>query len=81
MSTTVTTLTRATILANPVGLLTTSIGLVVILSLVVLLVLEVLLRAHGGEESRRWRQGLWVASLPLLIAAGTIFAARLLSLL
>ena len=59
----------------------TTVGLVSVLALVILLAEREIVRAYGGSGSRRWIHGLDVAVLPLLVSFATIVLLRLVELL
>lgn len=80
MTGTVTTVTRSIIESTPYGTLSTTVGLVAILLLVVLLVQQELLRSAGTPRTRPGERALTIAIAPLLLASAVIMAVRLASL-
>lgn len=81
MTATVTAVTRMTILMQPYGLLSASLGLIVILLLLALLVEKELRRAIGGSRVQMWLEALDIAIIPLVLAAGLIMFLRLINLI
>ena len=80
MSATVTAVTRAIIRSSNYGTLSTTVGLVAILLLVVLLVQKEILRAADTPQARAGGQLLNIAIAPLLLASAVIVTMRLASI-
>lgn len=76
MTSTVTQVTRDTILSTPYEVLSATIGVATILLLIVLLVEQELMRAVGGLRSEAGRKGLTIAIVPLLLSFALIMVAR-----
>ena len=77
MTSTVTELTITTIQSNTYETLSTSLGLIVILLLIVLLVQKEFIRAIGGPRSQTWMQALNIAIIPLLLTFGLTVVMRI----
>lgn len=69
------------LLSTDYDAISTTVGLIAVIALLVLLVEREVVRAHGGQQLRRWIHGLDVAVFPLLAAFGTIMLLRLIQLL
>ena len=80
MTSTVTVVTRMLILSSTYESLSTSLGAIVILLLIVLLVQKELLRARSGSHVRKWMRALNIAIAPLLLTFGIIVIMRLINL-
>ena len=80
MTLTVTEVTRLFILSNTYESLSTSLGAIVILLLIVLLIQKELIRARGGLHARKWMRALDIAIAPLLLAFLVIVILRLINL-
>ncbi len=80
MTSTVTETTEKAILFSTHEALSTSVGLVVVLLLVVLLVQKEVVRASGTARSRAWMRALDIAIVPLLMAFALIIGERIADL-
>jgi len=74
-----TEVTIITVLSNTYESLSTTLGLIVSLLLIVLLVQKELIRALGGSRSRAWMRALDKAIVPLLLMFGLIMILRLVN--
>jgi hypothetical protein len=81
MTSTVTQVTIATIASSTDETLSTTLGAIVILLLIVLLFQKELARALGGPRSRTRMQVLDIAIIPLLLAFALIVVMRFVDLL
>jgi len=80
MDATVTQATLTIIHSQTYEMLSTSVGLVAILLLVVFLIEKEIGRAWAGTRRRVWLQTLDIAIVPLLLACGVIIVLRFLDL-
>jgi hypothetical protein len=69
------------LLSTDYDAISTTVGLIAVIALLVLLVEREAVRAYGGHQLQRWIHGLDVAVFPLLAAFGTIMLLRLIQLL
>ncbi len=81
MTSTVTMVTRTTILLNSYGPLSGGVGLIVIVLLIVLLVEKELMRSVGGSHSQAWMRALNIAIAPLVLACGLTIILRAINLI
>ncbi len=81
MSSTLTQITFAAMIAHAYDTLATVFGVIIVLLLIVLLVQKEALRAWGGARAERWARALNVAIIPLLFAFAVIILMRLAALL
>ena len=81
MTSTVTQITQATILLNPYGPLSDSLGLIAIVLLIVLLIEKELVRSVGGPHLQAWMRALNIAIAPLVLACGLIIVLRVINLI
>lgn len=81
MSATVTAVTINTITANTYDVLSSSVGLVAIVLLLILLIQQEIGRAFGAQSGQTWVRTLRIATVPLLLAVGVVMALRFAQLL
>ena len=81
MTATVTEITRATIASSTFNALSTTVGVVAIILLILLLIQKELMRAYGEPVTRQELQALDIAIVPLLAAFGLIVVMRFVDLL
>ena len=81
MTAIVTELTKDAILSSSSGDVTTTLGIIAIVLLLVLLIQSEFLRAVGGSRSQLWRQALNVIIGPLLFVFVLIVAVRIVEYL
>ncbi len=81
MTSTVTQITRTTILLNAYGPLSGSLGLIAIVLLIILLIEKELIRSVGGSHSQAWMRALNIAIAPLVVASGLTIILRLVNLI
>ncbi len=81
MSATVTAVTINTITANTYDVLSSSVGLVAIVLLLILLTQQEIGRTFGGQSGRTWVRTLRIATVPLLLAVSLVMALRFAQLL
>jgi hypothetical protein len=81
MTSTITEVTITTIVSNTYDALSTTVGVIAILLLLVLLIQKELTRAFGGPRSRIWMRALDVAIVPLLLTFSLIVIMRFVDLL
>jgi hypothetical protein len=77
----VTAITKMIVLSRTYEPLSTGLGLLVILLLIVLLVQKELIRALEGRRSSRWLRFLDLAIAPLVLIFGLIMLLRLFNLI
>ncbi len=80
MTSTVSQFTTSTITSTSYDALSTSIGIIAIVLLIVLLLLKETARAFGRGRAPIWVRTLDVAIMPLLLAFTVVVVLRLLSL-
>jgi hypothetical protein len=81
MTSTVTQITRMTILLNAYEPLSASLGLIAIVLLIVLLIEKELIRSVGGPHSQAWMRALNIAIAPFVVAGGLIIILRVINLI
>jgi hypothetical protein len=81
MTATVNQVTITMITSNTYDALSTSIGVMAILFLVILLIHKELIRTIDSPQSGSWMQVFNIAIVPLFLAFGLIIISRLISLL
>lgn len=81
MTSTVTAATIAALSSTTYEVLSTTVGIVVVLVLAVLLLQKELARVLVGERAREWLHAFDLALVPLLVAFFVIVTARLAELL
>ena len=81
MSTTITQLTVRTIEANTYDALSTTVGFIAIVALIVVLVEREMVAAHGSQELAPAASALWAFAAPLALNWALIVTLRLMDLL
>lgn len=78
MTATVNAATRALISANSFAVLSSTLGFIAIVLLIILIVTKELVRAYGGDNAPDWIKALDIGVLPLTVVFGFTIAMRLL---
>jgi hypothetical protein len=81
MTATVTEVTISTIMSNSSDTLSTTLGIIATLLLLVLLVQKEIISALDNPRAKRWADTLNIAIVPLLLAFGLVVAIRFTDLL
>ncbi len=81
MTSTVTEVTTTFIVSTPYDTLSTTVGIITVVLLLVLLMVKELIRAYGGPLSQARMQALNIAIIPLLFAFAVITAMRFVEIL
>ncbi len=81
MTSTVTEVTTTFIVSTPYDTLSTTVGIITVVLLLVLLMVKELIRAYGGPLSRAWMQAVNIGIIPLLFTFALITAMRFVEIL